>query len=240
MTSGERVICVSETVRAHVRRHWPRVPASRLVVIPRGIDPAEFPRTLTADADWRAQRAAEYPALASGRLLLMPGRGTRLKGHRAALELLAALRGAGEDVRLWLLGTRGEGRETYVAELEAQAARMGVSEWLAITPAREDVQQAYACADLVLQLSSRPEAFGRTVLEALAMGKPVLGWDLGGVGESLRQHFPQGAVAAGDPFALLTRARELLRGTTVVPELANSLAAMQSATLALYDSLVRD
>jgi glycosyltransferase involved in cell wall biosynthesis len=37
---------------------------------------------------------------------------------------------------------------------------------------------------------------GRTVLEALAVGRPVVGWDHGGVGELLRQLFPQGAVPA--------------------------------------------
>ena len=57
---------------------------------------------------------------------------------------------------------------------------------LAITPPTAAIAEAYAASDLVLQVSRKPEAFGRTVIEALSVGRPVLGWDHGGVGELLR------------------------------------------------------
>lgn len=241
MARGERVICVSDTVRAHVLRHWPDTDPARLHVIPRGIDPAQFPRGHRAPADWRQRLAAENPALAEGRLLLMPGRGTRLKGHVDAITLLARLRDAGEDARLWLLGTREPGREAYVAELEALARDRGVSAQLVISPPRHDVVEAYASADLVLQLSNKPEAFGRTVIEALSVGRPVLGWDHGGAGELLRELYPQGAVPRGDHDALAGAARALLSGPAPMPvTMPYTLAAMQSATLELYAGLVHD
>ena len=49
MTSGERVICVSNTVRAYVQRHYPTVPEEKLRVIPRGVDVNQFPRVARAD-----------------------------------------------------------------------------------------------------------------------------------------------------------------------------------------------
>ncbi|KFL37344.1 glycosyltransferase [Arenimonas donghaensis] len=239
MARGERIICVSDTVRDHVVRHWPRTDPARLVVIPRGIDPAQFPRGHRAPADWRGRLAAEHPVLAEGRLLLMPGRGTRLKGHADAIELLARLRGAGEDARLWLLGTREPGREAYVAELEALARERDVAGQLVISPPRHDVVEAYAVADLVLQLSNKPEAFGRTVIEALSVGRPVLGWDHGGVGELLRELYPLGAVRRGDHDALASTARAMLSGPAPMPvTMPYTLAAMQSATLELYAGLV--
>ena len=88
MCRGERVVCVSDTVRAHVQRQWPGTDPAKLRVIPRGIDPAQFPRGHQAPESWRIAFAREFPALQDGRLLLMPGRGTRLKGHADALELL--------------------------------------------------------------------------------------------------------------------------------------------------------
>lgn len=241
MARGERVICVSDTVRGYVLAHWPNTDPARLRVIPRGIDPAQFPRGHRPPDQWREQLAAEYPALAEGRLLLMPGRGTRLKGHADAIELLARLRDAGEDARLWLLGTREPGREAYVGELEALARGRGVFDQLVISPPRHDVANAYAVADLVLQLSNKPEAFGRTVIEALSVGCPVLGWDHGGAGELLRELYPLGAVRRGDHGALAAAARAMLSAAAPMPvTMPYTLAAMQSATLELYAGLVHD
>src|SRR3546814_4989207 len=101
----------------------------------------------------------------------MPGRGTRLKGHADALALLSRLRGDGLDARLWMPGARDPTRADYVAELEARAAALGVTGALAITPPTAAIAEAYAASDLVLQLSRKPEAFGRTVIEAMSERK---------------------------------------------------------------------
>lgn len=241
MLRGERVVCVSASVLAHVDRHWPQADPRRRVVIPRGVDPQAFPRGFEPSAAWRAQFAQDLPALQGGRLLLLPGRGTRLKGHADAIRLLAALRAGGEDVRLWLLGADEPGRAAYVAQLHALAQSLGVAEAVAISAPRSDIREAYAASDLVLQLSSRPEAFGRTVIEALAIGRPVLGWDHGGVGELLGQLYPAGRVPPADHDALLAAARRLLAAAAPMPvTIPQTLAAMQSATLELYDRLVAD
>jgi glycosyltransferase involved in cell wall biosynthesis len=241
MRRGEQVVCVSETVRDYVLRQWPDTDPARLTVVPRGIDPAEFPRGVPASLAWREEFAAQLPELQGGRLLLLPGRGTRLKGHADALRLLAALRATGEDARLWLLGAREPGRERYIAEIESLAESLGVRAVTAITAARADVREAYAVSDLVLQLSNKPEAFGRTVLEALSVGRPVLGWDHGGVGELLRGLYPAGAVPLDDLAALTGAAHSLLAAPPPMPvTIPHTLAAMQSATLELYERLAAD
>jgi glycosyltransferase involved in cell wall biosynthesis len=237
LTRGEKVICVSETVRAHVLRQWPQTDAAKLRVIEPGIDPQEFPRDFRATDDWRRDFLAQYPSLHGGKLLLLPGRGTRLKGHATAIELLAQVRDAGVDARLCLFGAREPGREKYLAELEALAARLNVADALAITPPRPDIRDAYSLADVVLQLSEQPEAFGRTVLEALAIGRPVLGWEHGGVGDLLRRYYPAGVVAWRDRPQLLTRALALLQAPPAVSStLLPMLSTMQQQTLELYAS----
>ncbi|TWI10351.1 glycosyltransferase family 4 protein [Aerolutibacter ruishenii] len=240
MASGERVVCVSDSVRDHVLRHYPGTPRERLRVIPRGIDPAAFPRAPSVDAPARAWAATQHPALAGDApLLLLPGRGTRLKGHGDALALIAGLVAAGHDTRLWLPGAREPGREAYIAELEAEAARLGVADRVAFTPPTDAIARAYAASTLVLQLSRKPEAFGRTVIEALAVGRPVLGWAHGGVGELLSTLQPEGAVAPFDQAELLTRARCLLTQPPTLPvTMPHTLLAMQEATLAVYAELV--
>lgn len=244
MARGERVVCVSRTVEAHVLRHYPETDPGRLHVIPRGIDPAAFPPAPWPDAAARALAAAQHPALAGeGPLLLMPGRGTRLKGHADAIGLLAALRGGGVDARLWMPGARDPARAAYVAELEALASGLGVHGALAITAPIDDMPGAYAASDLVLQLSRKPESFGRTVVEALASSRPVLGWDHGGVGELLRELQPSGAIAPFDADGLHAGAVRLLAQPAAQPATMRAalgrytLQAMQDATLAVYDQL---
>ncbi|NOT87067.1 MAG: glycosyltransferase [Lysobacter sp.] len=244
MARGERVICVSDTVRDYILEQYPETAADILRVIPRGIDPATFPRAPSPDRNARVRIAAIHPSLGGdGPLLLLPGRGTRLKGHADALALLAALRGDGLDARLWMPGAREPGRETYIADLEAEAARGGFAEALAITPPTAAIAEAYAASDLVLQVSRKPESFGRTVIEALSCGRPVAGWAHGGVGELLRELLPAGAVAPFDADALHRAVRDLLAQAAPVPVTMPlrlqrySLDAMQVATLDLYREL---
>ncbi|KAF1721527.1 glycosyltransferase [Pseudoxanthomonas wuyuanensis] len=243
MTYGERVICVSETVRQYVLQHYPGTDAGKLRVIPRGIDPAQFPRTPAPDRAARLRAAQSHPALGGdGPLLLLPGRGTRLKGHADALQLLAGLRAGGSDARLWLPGARESGRQAYIAELDAEAARLGIADAVAFTAPTSRIADAYAASDLVLQLSRKPEAFGRTVIEALSAGRPVLGWAHGGVGELLAELQPQGAGAAFDAQALLAGARALLAQPPppLVTMPAYTLRAMQDATLSVYREFFDD
>lgn len=235
LTRGERVICVSGTVRSYVCAHYPAVDPARLKVIERGVDAADFPRGHRACDAWRTAFHAEHPALANRRWFVLPGRGTRLKGHAEAIELVARLREDGHDVALLLQGAVEAGRASYLSELRELAARRGVAEAIVFAPPRRDVREVMAESFAVLQLSTKPEAFGRTVTEALSLGKPVLGWDHGGVGELLARGFPQGAVARGDMAALTARAAQWLAQP---PQPAAfdpfPLRAMQDATLALY------
>lgn len=235
MTRGQRVICVSETVRQYVLSNYPGVDPARLTVIERGVDAADFPRGYRADEAWRETFLAEHPMLAGRPWFVLPGRGTRLKGHAEAIELIARLRRDGHDVALLLQGVVETGREAYLSQLRELAARLGVEACVAFAPPRRDIREVMGEAFAVLQLSSKPEAFGRTVAEALSLGVPVLGWDRGGVGELLARGFADGAIAPGDSAALAARAAQWMRQRPQVPPFTPlSLQAMQEATLAVY------
>lgn len=238
MTRGERVICVSNTVRDHLLHNYPRTDPAHLIVIPRGVDTEEFVYGYQPGDSWREWFFAEFPQLNDAPLLTLPGRGTRLKGHADAIELVADLKARGIIVSLLLLGAHQQGREAYIAELQALATARGVADRLAISAPRDDVRDVYAISALVLQLSNKPESFGRTVIEALALCRPVLGYDHGGVGELLADLYPSGRVAPGDRARLVERAAELLhRAPAIAPLQRYRLEDMQRATLALYDEL---
>lgn len=238
MTRGDRVIAVSQSVRDFVLAHYPRVDATRLTVIPRGIDPEAFPYGYRPEAGWREAFFAEYPQLAGAPLLTLPGRGTRLKGHADAIALIAGLRERGIDARLLLLGIAEPGREAYLREMQELAKAREVSDVVVFSPPRSDVRDVFAVSDLVLQLSNKPESFGRTVIEALSLCRPVLGYAHGGVGELLAELYPAGRVPTGDIDKLIVRAAELLgRAPPIAPLQRYHLSDMQNAVLALYEEL---
>lgn len=237
MHAGTQVIAVSETAKAYVLKHYPDADAARIRVIQRGVDTQTY-RPAPADPGWQSQFYEEFPQLAGKPWLLLPGRGTRLKGHHYALHLLADLDKQGCDVGLLFAGVIEAGRENYLAELNALTTNLGVRDRVAFSASRSDLIALYRECALVLQLSGRPESFGRTVAESLSCGTPVLGFAHGGVGEQLANAFPQGAVPLGDQAALCERARALLQTRAQVqPGKIFQLAEMQQATLALYAEL---
>ncbi|MCW8806994.1 MAG: glycosyltransferase [Rhodanobacter sp.] len=236
---GERVIVVSQTLRDYVLSHYPWLEPSRVRVIPRGIDPEAFPYGHWPDDAWQKAFYAEYPALMGAPLLTLPARGTRLKGHHDAIELLAELKRRGIEARLLLLGVIEPGREAYLDELRELIRVRGLSSQVVLTPPRDDVRDIYALSTLILQLSNKPESFGRTVIEALSLCRPVLGYAHGGVGELLAELYPAGRVPQGDRERLVERAAELMRlAPPIAPLQRYRLLDMQRATLALYEELV--
>jgi len=92
---------------------------------------------------------------------------------------------------------------------------------------------------VVLSLAGEPEAFGRTALEALALGVPVIAYDHGGAGEVLRAMFPEGLITPGDGAAAIDLIR---RFYTDPPQVANQnpfpLERMIDDTLGVYHELV--
>ena len=94
-------------------------------------------------------------------------------------------------------------------------------------------------SDIVFCLSPKPESFGRTAVEALALGRPVIGFDHGGIGEVLAEIYPSGRVPAGDEKKLFAKTLEFLKSAPPVPDRQPFLKSeMQAKTLALYESLV--
>lgn len=244
MCAGERVIAVSDTVRDFIRSHyppsrWPHLTDERITVIPRGIDPAEFPRDHQPSDEWLARFHADFPQLGGRKVLTLPGRLTRLKGHHDFITIIGKLVADGLDVVGLIVGGEDPKRPGYAKEIRERVQAEGLGERIVFTGHRSDVREIYAISDCVLSLSSTPESFGRTVLEPLAMGRPVVGYAHGGVAEILGELFPHGAVAKGDVAAAAARAADVVAGRTPVVEFNTRflLERMQAQTLAVYGAL---
>jgi glycosyltransferase involved in cell wall biosynthesis len=196
MAAGERVIAISEFVGNYAAETY-GVGADRLRVIPRGVDLAAFdPRRVSGDRVARLAEAWRVPE--DCRVVMLPGRLTRWKG---GLDFIAAIARLGRrDLRCLLVGA--EQRRGFRRELEAAIERLGLGGVFRIVEDCRDMPAAYALSDVVVSASTDPEGFGRVVVEAQAMGRPVVATDHGGARETIVPGATGWLAPPGDPVAL--------------------------------------
>jgi glycosyltransferase involved in cell wall biosynthesis len=197
MAMGERVIAVSQFIAGLIAERHGTDPA-RIRVIHRGVDPAVFdPARVGPDRQVRLLRA--WRVQDGQTTLVLPGRLTRWKGQAVLIEALARMRHQGAVA---VLVGADQGRARYAAELAALAERLGVGDRLRIVGDCEDMPAALSLSDVVVNASTDPEAFGRVVIEAQAMARPVVATDHGGAVETVAHGETGWRVPPGDADAL--------------------------------------
>ncbi len=146
------------------------------------------------------------PILRSGaRVMLTPSRlnkpGTvNDKNLRALIPVLVQLKAHGHHYHSVVVGEDGSFEQTYSRDLLEIAERSGVADRFTILPPTVTIEDYYKYADVVVTLAPR-EPFGRTVVEAIACGIPVVGSQTGGIGEILSHFAPEWTVTYDDPVA---------------------------------------
>ena len=241
MGCGERVIAISDTVKDYIQSAYPQVDTDKIRLVHRGVDTRLFNQQRQPSDHWKAELFRHYPQLRNQRLILMPGRLSRWKGQLEFLQMMAALQQAGVACHGVIVGGAEAGKTHYETELKQQAQALGVQDSVSFLGHRTDIANFYAIADLVCNLSQTPEPFGRTVIEALACGTPVLARDSGGPAEVLQRCFPGGLVSGAEPRQWAQLAETLLN-SKATPTLATDFTLQTQAdkTLAIYRELVRD
>ena len=199
MTRGRRVIAISEFVGRHVVERYHVVP-ERVRVIPRGVDFAVFDPARVTQA--RVIQLAKEWRLPDGvPVVMLPGRLTRWKGQITLIDALAKL--ARFDICCVLVGS-DQGRTGYRKEIEDRIRMRGLESVVRIVDHCRDMPAAYMLADVVVSASTDPEAFGRVVAEAQAMGRPVVAPEHGAAPEILLPGETGWLFAPSDPAALAT------------------------------------
>src|SRR5437763_325326 len=196
MARGERVIAISQFVGEHAARTY-GVGADRLRIVPRGVDLAQFdPERVSGERVIALARQLRVPDDAA--VVMLPGRLTRWKGGLEFIEAIARL--GRRDLCCVLLGA--EQRRGFRRELETKIERLGLVGMFRIVEDCRDMPAAYLLAEVVVSASTDPEGFGRIIVEAQAMGRPVIATDHGGARETIEPGRTGWLVPPRDPAAL--------------------------------------
>jgi glycosyltransferase involved in cell wall biosynthesis len=252
MVRGAAVIANSHYTAELIRVRYRTVP-EKIAIIPRGTDLDRFDLK-NVDPARRNTLRQHWGIGRDKRIVLNLARLTGWKGQRVLIEAAEQIARAEPDAIVILAGD-AQGRDDYRAELERLIAVRGLQDRVRIVGHIDDTPAAFALAAVAVIASTEPEAFGRTAVEAAAMGIPVVATALGATGETVLAPpavpeakrtgwlVPPGngaalAGAIGEALALSPSQRNELGVRARRHSETFATAAMQQATLALYDRLL--
>jgi len=232
-----RIICVSDSNRRDLIDECPAA-AARIQTVYNGVDPSAF----SSQPD--RTKVREELGIVSGPVLITIARLTEAKGHRYLLQALPRLLETWPQLCCLFVG-EGELHDT----LQRMAMDLGVERCCRFVGIREDIAEILAAADVVV-LPSLSEGFPFVLLEALAMGCPVVASRVNGVPELIEDHKTGLLVPPRDPQALATAIREVLSDSTAASKMGAAGRAvvqerftvdhMVANTTAIFDAAMQD
>jgi glycosyltransferase involved in cell wall biosynthesis len=245
MTKGDGIIAVSESIKEHIYEKYKVKKEIRLIL--RGVDESVFDPVKINPKRQEALRQA-WNIKDGSPILMLPGRITRLKGQYVFLKSLLNVRK--KKFRAVLVGDYNE-NTGYASELNDFIKANNLQDRVHLVGHCSDMPAGLLLADIVLSASSsEPEAFGRTTVEAMAMGKPVIATAHGGSLETVVHGETGWLVMPSDPDDMAKRINEALENPARLKKFGLSgrervrkyftLTSMCSKTLAFYQELLQD
>ncbi|MBR6412206.1 MAG: glycosyltransferase family 4 protein [Alphaproteobacteria bacterium] len=197
MTTGKYVIAVSNFVKEHIMKNY-GVPSEKIVVIHRGADIQEFNPDQVTEKQLEDFQG-KYGISKDKPVITMVGRLTSWKGQGVLLAALKQM--PGREIQCLIVGS-DQGRVEYANKLKEMAEKLPDNIEVKFIKSCGEMPLLYAASTVVVNASLDPEAFGRVVVEAQAMGKIVVASGHGGAQETIQDGKTGFLFPVGDAKAL--------------------------------------
>lgn len=182
MVSGDAVIANSGYTADLVHERY-GVADEKLHIVHRGTDMALFDPA-SIDAGDKAALRTRWSLPNNRPVVMLIARLTDWKGHLLAIKAAALIKKKTGACPYFVFVGRAQS-ETYLARVRSAIVEAGLMEDVALVGHIDNVPLTLSLADLVIVPSTKPEAFGRSVAEASAMGVPTIAFDHGGAVETI-------------------------------------------------------
>jgi len=236
MTKGQKIIATSGFILKYITDNYPDVDKNKITLIHRGVSKTEFPFGYQPEEKWLETWHTQHPTILNKFILTMPARVTRWKGHEDFLNILAQLKQQNIPVHGLIAGGPHSSKTAYLEELKDKVRTLGIDKEITFLGHRNDIKEIMSISDVILSLAKEPEAFGRTALEALCLGRPVIAYDHGGASEVLKPVFSQGLIPSHDIEAATNRVKLFYSKEEIVPNKHPfTLQNMLENTIGLYE-----
>ncbi|KRT71305.1 MAG: group 1 glycosyl transferase [candidate division NC10 bacterium CSP1-5] len=199
-TLCDRIVTTGEAIRRHLLAKL-RLNPSKVISIPTGVDLRQLdPHTVDGK-----QVRHELGVQATTPLIGIVAVLRSWKGHRFFLEAVPLIVRKVPSARFLIVGD-GPLRRTIGQWIE----QMGLKEIVMMAGHREDIPEVLAALDVVVSASTAAEGVPQALLQALAMRRPVVATQVGGIPEAIRHEETGLLVSHGDPVALAAAITSLL------------------------------
>ena len=226
-----QVIAISDYVHGLITSQYIGV-EDRLRVVHRGVDTDIFdPAAVSQVRIINFANTVALPEAVS--VIMMPARSSPWKGHHILLDALAKLK----DLNfVCLFVGASDGKPGFVRDITEYALARGLEGRFRLTPVVDDMPAALMVADVVVMPSITPEPFGRVVLEAQAMGRPIVAFAHGGAVESIEHRKTGWLASPGDAESLAANIRAAL---SLEPQARKAFATHARAHIEAHFSTVK-
>jgi glycosyltransferase involved in cell wall biosynthesis len=132
------------------------------------------------------------------------------KGHEVLAHAAALLMPKFDNLRFLVVGSPFPGNEEHLEQLLRLVKSLGVAERFIFVGEQDDVKPAYGAMDMLVVPSCDPEPFAGVVLEAMALGLPVIGSRIGGTPEQIEDGVSGLLTTPGDAGELAAAVERVL------------------------------
>ena len=231
MASFDRVIAISKTVEKYVNENYERYLKKPPRLIYRGSDEKYFSNSFVPSESYKDNFFKQFTNLKNQKIITFPGRLSSWKGQESFIKLMSDLP---DDYSGLIVGPYKSAKPKYLNSLKKLIEDYRLQNKVHFYNAKDDIREIYYLSEVVLNLSSKPEPFGRTILEAAMMGKKIAGWDRGGPGEVLDMCFPQGKVEFNKFNSLVETVKNLSESEDIPSNIFLTSDLMHSKTIGFY------
>ncbi|MBA3921164.1 MAG: glycosyltransferase, partial [Nostocaceae cyanobacterium] len=149
-------------------------------------------------------------AINSDTVISFVGRIDKEKGLETLIKAFALLLKNGASTQLLIAGKPINNGEDYQKSLEQLVIDLGIEERVNFIGHVTDTTSVYQVSDLTVLPSLWSEPFGRTIVESMACGTPVVASRIGGIPEILTGEFQNGLFTAGDEQDLSIKLEQMI------------------------------
>lgn len=186
MTFGDRVICVSNAVKNYVVENY-NIEENKIRVIHRGVNLEEF-NIENIDQKFLNEFKNRY-YLNDKFIVTIVGRITPLKDFETFIKAIKLVKEKKDNVVGLIVGGVREDKKDYFNNLKELVKNLNLQGNIKFVGSQKKVAEIYYLSDIVVSSSKKPESFGRSIVEAMAMNTPVIATEHGGALDIIKEDF---------------------------------------------------
>lgn len=185
MQNADSVICVSNSIKEYIQKYY-KTNENKITVIPRGIDlevfnPKNLDNSFIEDFILKNELKDKFVVTSVGRI-------TQLKDYETFIKSIELIKKERDNVVGLIVGGVRDDKQDYFNSLKKLVKDLNLEENIIFTGSQNKIAEIYSLSNVIVSSSKKPESFGRSVAEAIALNTPVIATNHGGVKDIIKEN----------------------------------------------------